>query len=507
MNSAVSSYSGGFDPRRTLGMAALFVGFALYVGLATLATLVYPLALPVFLAPAAVLIVAFAPRGRSVPKTIIMPLLLTAIALMPVWPVFLHLVVGPLPLLTPPRTLLYLVTAIWLYDMTVSPWRRAQFLVALRRRKVLAGCVLALFSLGALSVLFAEGKILAANAYFREFIIFLLPFCVFVTYVRRWRDLRKILIAIAVGATIAGMIAIIEAVTQTLLASVLSPLIMMDAEWLRITQAAKIRDGVFRAQATHTHPLSLGEFLCFAAPLAVAFMVEARKAKRLMWAIALTIIVAAILATNSRAALIALFPGCGFVAIMVLIRTMQSQAKRRLRPAVGLACLGMIAASPVILYGGYSLATGDAGTSAARSSQSRVDQVTQAWPKIMQRPVTGYGSGRSARVVGYYGRSLTLDNYYLSLAVDLGLTGPLLFLAILIAAVQCSLKDASAAPRIMRWALVGLAGAFSAFILSRLILSQIGNLNTIYPVLGALLGASAASQRTVKKTSLTDWRI
>ncbi len=462
-----------------------------YVFVAAAATLIFPFAFAIFIAPFLILILLLAPSGRAAPKRLIMPLVFSAAALMPFWPTYIHVSIGSLPILTPPRVIMYVLTAIWAYDMTVSPWRRAQFLVAVKRRPWLVGLVFGFFFLNAASVPLAEGKVMAAQAFFRQSIILLLPFCVFLTYVRRWRDFRLILILTTLSAVAVSAIALGEAATKTLLASKLSPFIGSDERWLQVVQAVKSRDGVFRAQATHTHPISLGEYLCFCAPLALAFMAEARWRRRWLWAGAFVLIVAGVVATNSRGAMLALVPGLGVMLFICLLRVMRDPARSAFRPAIGLLSLVMVAASPVFLYAAHTLVTGEAGTSAARSSQSRVDQVKMAWPKIEKRPVLGYGTGRAARIVGYVGRNLTLDNYYLTLAVDLGLPGPILFLLLLIALAQRSFGEAAIGAPQMQWVFAGLAAALAAFMLSRLVNSQTLNLNFFFPLVGAFLGASA----------------
>ena len=487
-------YNASERRRRSALYAILaFIAFGFYTAVAAMATLIFPFALPFFLAPAALVIVFLAPQGRAAPKPLVMPLVFIAAALMPIWPTYIHLAIGSLPILTPPRVIFYLLTAIWAYDMITSPLRRGQFLVALKRRPLIAGVAFGFFIVNALSVPLAEGKVLAGQAFFRQAIIWLLPMCVFITYVRRWRDFRRILEALAIGAAFAGAIAMGEAATKTLLAMKLAPFISGNAEWLQIAQNAKIRDGVFRAQATHTHPISLGEFLCFCAPLAGAFALKARALRRWLWIGALALMVGGVVATNSRGAMLALAPGLGVAAVVLCYRLLRDPRREALRPVVGLLSLATVAGSPVFLYGAHAIATGEAGTSAARSTQSRIEQIEMAWPKIKKRPVLGYGTGRSTRVVGFFGHTLTLDNYYLSLTVELGFPGPLVFLSIMIVIAHRSMHESVQGPPDLRWMFVGLAGAMAAFAVSRLIISQTGNLNYFFPLIGAFIGASAGA--------------
>ncbi len=83
-----------------------------------------------------------------------------------------------------------------------------------------------------------------------------------------------------------------------------------------------------------------------------------------------------------------------------------------------------------------------------------------AWPKIVKRPVPGCGTDRSALIVGYYGRALSLDNYYLSLAVDLGIAGPVCFLGIMIVMIRSAHGRARRGPRKGRRLMIGFPGAY-----------------------------------------------
>jgi O-antigen ligase len=478
---------------RTAFAGAVMAAFAVYVAIATMATLFVPPSIIIFLAPFVLIAIAAAPQRRAVPKKIITAVMLGAVALMPVWPTYIHLKFGPMPLLTPPRVLFYFLTAFWLYDMAASPLRRGQFAFAMKRGGWLSISVIGFFALNAISVPIAEGSKFAGIEFFRQVIIWLLPFCACATYVRRWADFKRILAALAVGAAIVGAIAVAEFATSTLLAAKLSPFIMADTEWLRIAQEVKSRDGVFRAQATHTHPISLGEYLSFGAPLALAFAIAARRRRRLIWGAVLLIILCGVAATNSRGAIFSLAVSLGLTGGLFAFQLMRKVHLFRVRPLVGLGSLFLILGSPVILVAAHQTVTGAAGASAARSSQGRIDQIKLAWPKIIKRPVGGHGTGRSARIVGYYGRALSLDNYYLSLAVDLGFPGPISFLGILGLAIASSLKRAKMGPPEMHWALIGFAAALASFGISRMIISQTGNISFLFPVVGAYLGAMAAS--------------
>lgn len=487
--------------RRNLITALSVAGFMIYTGFAIFAGLIFPPIIVVFFVPFVLIAIAFTPRGQSVPQTIIWPLLLAAAAMIPVWPTFVHVKIGPLPILTPPRVIFYILTIFWVMDMLASPLRRGQFRHGLKKSFWLSFFALAFFALNAISVPIAEGTKAAGESFFRMLIILFLPFCIFVTYVRRFWQLKAILSATAIGAAIAGVIAVAEFGTGTLLAAKLGPYFSSDATWLQITQELKSRDGKFRAQATHTHPISLSEYLSFCAPLAIAFMLHAKGMKRFWWLVALGAILAGVVVTNSRGGIVSLSAGMGFISVILIWRIVDRLRGAIIMPLIGLMTVFTVLSAPVAYVAFDKLISGTEGTSAARSSQGRIDQITLAWPKILKRPVGGYGTGRSAAIVGYYGRALSLDNYYLSLTVELGFPGPIGFLLMLLIAIRLCLARAKDdrldfLNNTERWIMIGLAAALASFTVSRMIISQTGNLNFFFPIVAALIGVNAGARKS-----------
>jgi len=377
--------------------------------------------------------------------------------------------------------------------MVFSPMRRAHLVFAFKKAPIVGGLVLFFFFLALASLPMAIGRSLAAPELFRQMIIWFLPFLIAVTYIRRQRDLLLMMKVITLGAGVAGLIAISEAATGQLLASFLSPIIPNDQEWLRVAQEIKIRDGVFRAQATHTHPLSLGEFLAFTAPFAMVFAVNAKTFYgKSFWAGLMLAIVFGALLTSSRGALLGIVVAGGASGLVLGYRFLKTNASYQFRPLAGVISLALIAASPIVFVGGYKMITGAGGASASNSSQARLDQIELAIPKIMKRPIGGYGTGRAARALGYWGRTLTVDNYYLTLALDLGLPGPIIFASILIATGGGALRRSDAGSKEMRLVYVAFFALCAVILISRTITSLTGNLAVFFPIIGAFVGAASS---------------
>lgn len=485
-----------FSLGRAAGATGIALALTLYAALAAAATVIYPPIGAAFLLPPAIAILAVAPAAKAAPRRLAFSLLLIAAFLLPVWPVYLFVKLGPLPILTPPRLVLYAVSAIWAYDMSFSPLRRAQFALAVRKSGALSAIIFFFFVLGLMSLPFAEGRSISIPEFIRQLMIWLVPYCAALTYCRRQQDFILLMKALTLGAFVVAVIAIGEALSRQLLASILSPYIADDAEWLRNVQTEKIRDGVFRAQSTHTHPLSLGEHLALSAPFALAFFLSARRVRgRLLWAAALAVIALAAITTNSRGAMLVMVLSLGSMSALLGYRFLKRAAASQWRPFAGLIVLCCVVVSPVAAVGALAIISGEGGQSAANSTQSRADQMEMAWPKIVKRPVGGYGTGRAARVLGYWGRTLTIDNYYLTLALDLGLPGPLTLLAMMVAWGWTALKRSRASHPSLGVVYVASFAAAASVAISRSITSQTGNIAIIFMILAAFAGASVSFSR------------
>ncbi|WP_306251924.1 O-antigen ligase [Parvularcula sp. IMCC14364] len=398
-----------------------------YIFLATAISIIFPAFLLLAIAPVLPLLMLAASDMKPVPLRFTRRLVYLGALLMPLWPVYLHVKLGPLPIITPTRVLFYSIIAIWLYEMACVPRRRVQFVSAMRRVWPLFLVIALLFAHKFLTVPLAMGKGIAAKEFIRQSMIWLLPFLAVMTYVQRRQVFDRALSLIIFSSTVVALIALVEFVTQTHFAEVIAPL-MGDVEWLRQVLQDKVRDGVFRSQATHTHPLSLGEHLAMIIPFAMYKIYRGGNfGRRLFYGGVLIILVSAVLMSNSRGALIGGMMAFSVTAFLMLTTWLRKPESLPFRPLAGMAIALAILASPIVIGAGYKVVVGDDGTTASASSQARIAQMETAWPKIIKRPLYGYGNGRAARVLGFYGGRLTIDNYYLNLALELGFPGPILF--------------------------------------------------------------------------------
>jgi hypothetical protein len=102
--------------------------------------------------------------------------------------------------------------------------------------------------------------------------------------------------------------------------------------------------------------------------------------------------------------------------------------------------------------------------------------------------VFGYGVGRATRILGYWGKSLTLDNYYLTLALDMGLAAPIVFVAMIAAIGRSAWRLSLKGRRRDQLLFAGFVAFAASFLLCRMILSLTGNLALVFMLLAAFMG-------------------
>lgn len=254
----------------------------------------------------------------------------------------------------------------------------------------------------------------------------------------------------------------------------------------------KFRDGGYRVTTIYTTSLSFAEFLALASPFFLHNLMRARQVHlMLFWAAANLLVAFTILKTGARLGIVGMFTADTIYLLIWSLRRWRTAPKSDLiGPAVSLA---FPAAAALFLV---SMFTVDAvryrtiaGSSTGFSDDARWTQFEMAIPAIMRNPF-GYGLGSSGDVIGFRtpGGQLTVDSYVLTLLVDLGIVGLLLYAAMLFVTMWrmgeislASTDDDAMLP-------AAVLGAIGSWATTKLVLSQGDN----DPLLFVLLGYATA---------------
>lgn len=218
------------------------------------------------------------------------------------------------------------------------------------------------------------------------------------------------------------------------------------ADALKTIMFEKIRDGNYRAQSTFDHPIVFAQFIAAVIPLAayIAFF-ERHWIWRLIGFLVVPIGLLAIVKSGSRAGLFSLAVALGFVGVFGWLRSITSNGLRRV---IALATLPMLLIGLAVGYFVAQELVLGRSSSEAGSSIVRLKMFWDSVTALYESPLWGFGHGMAlfkAGVISGHTGVATLDSLFLTIALDSGYVGFLLFVAIIF---LFSIKSALTAVRL-----------------------------------------------------------
>ncbi|MDB5424548.1 MAG: hypothetical protein JWQ29_1964 [Phenylobacterium sp.] len=262
--------------------------------------------------------------------------------------------------------------------------------------------------------------------------------------------------------------------------------------------ARRAATGVYRVQSTATGPLGLAELLGLTAPFALHFAISRYPIYlRLLAVASLPLIVFVILVTDSRLGVVSCL-----VALVLYLLFWAILRWRRIKdsvfaPAIVFAypaffCV-MVAATFTI--GKLRAKVWGNGAQDA-STESRKLQWAMGIPKFISHPF-GHGMGRAGAKLGFVSPSGvgTIDSYYLSMLLDIGILGFIVYFFIFIRGAWTGARAviaAEAGHEILL--LVPLSVCLTNFVIVKSVFSQDGNHPVVFMMLGAIMALTYRSK-------------
>ncbi|MFL5296747.1 MAG: O-antigen ligase family protein [Phenylobacterium sp.] len=423
----------------------------LVIGIAALAALIclpygfyYALLTPWLLVPLVVPILMLAavtiwalPDLSSFPDRTMECMLFVLFAALVAWPNYLALTFPGLPWITVTRLVGTPMVVLLLISFSGSAAFRTELSAVLKNSPAVWRCVAIFTILQGVSIVFAAQVGVAISQFVVHITNETAAFFLCAYLFRRpgraelWGSLFWLF------AIFAGLIGIEEFRLEKVIwaGHVPSFLLPRDEVVAHILQGStRATTGDYRAQSVYSTSLGLSEMMALAIPFPLHFMMQPRYNVfvRLAGAASIPFMVIVILDSGSRLGLLGFFLGT------MLYLAVWAFRMRRKNPS-SLVATAVIVAYPV-LFSAFIVASLTIGRIKARvwgmgqyddSNQARIDQWNLGIPKILTHPL-GYGPGQGAPALGYHnlGGTLTIDSYYLSVAMDYGLVGLVAFIAV-----------------------------------------------------------------------------
>jgi hypothetical protein len=262
---------------------------------------------------------------------------------------------------------------------------------------------------------------------------------------------------------------------------------------------ARAATGIYRVQATSTTSLGLAEILGLSMPFAMHLMFERYPfVLRVAAAIYIPFSTYTILLTDSRLGLVAALASVLFYLLIWAMLRWRQERSSVFGPAIVLTYpaifVGFVAAT-FFIKRLHNEIWGNGSQNA--SNESRIDQWMMAIPKVAKNPL-GYGIGRGADVLGFtnLAGTLTIDSYYISVLLELGVLGFLLYYGLIIRGIFLASKTVigSRVEQELRL-LLPFAVSLIGFIIVKSVFSQDANHPVVFMMLGAVVALTYRARR------------
>ena len=454
-----------------------------------------PYLIPQFAAPvlilAAVTIWAL-PDLRTAPTRSMEFLFFAFLYLDILWPGYLAIVLPGLPWITPIRLAGFPLTLLLLVCVSVSKDFRAQTAQTIKAIPYLWQLTLAFSVIGFLSIGWSKGPMTSLNKFFDSQVNWTVIFFASCYIFRRKGVVERWAAILWVTSVVLALIGLVEAKEEHVpwLGHIPS-FIKADDEYVQhvLNGARRLGSEKYRVQGTRSTSLGMAEFWALTTPFLMYYMAGAYKVwVKLAAGVSLALTVYCIYLTDARLGMV------GFL-ISVLLFVLTWGILRWRRERGDLLGAAVVLAYPAIflIFMGATFFVGRlkrmvwGGSHNTYSDHARIDQINMGLPKLAHRP-WGYGVGQGGEELGYHnlGGTLTIDTYYLLVALDYGIIGFFVYYATLLlvigqAALQGLIRPAKERERAF---LIPVAISLTAFFVIKSIYSGIENHSIVYMMMG-----------------------
>jgi hypothetical protein len=193
---------------------------------------------------------------------------------------------------------------------------------------------------------------------------------------------------------------------------------------------AKMRDGMYRAQSVFSNPIVFAQIVSACLPMMIYGLIAFKgKTWKIFSVLSLLVGVIAILCSGARSGLVASIIGSLLIGLFFFVRSVRSGYLSKVLSILSIPVMAMAVGISFIfvqslLYGQSRLET--------NSGSVRLIMLNNAISALGDSPIFGYGDGMAPMIAGLVSTSgiMTIDSYFLSVAVDGGYLSLALFLLI-----------------------------------------------------------------------------
>lgn len=436
------------------------------------------------------------PHQRRAPTLLIEMLFASFFVAMIIWPNYLAISLPGMPWITLLRLIGFPMAVALLISLSISPPFRKRVSESVQGIRLLWYFFLGFICVQVMTTIISDSIPISTQILFNQSINWI---SVFVIASVLFRDIRYVERYWALLCWLAVPTVIITALQSrgehTMWAAHIPALLRVPDESVQITLAPHFRPGtnVYRAPGTFSTPLALAEYLALLTPLFLhfGFWSKNRAAQIASFAM-IPMLFIAIRMTDCRLGV------AGMLVAILLYGVVWSIVRWRSHPGSLLAA-ATVYAYPIIFLAGVASVFAShrlnmmvfGSEAQASSTDARKIQLSMAMGQLAKAP-WGHGAGQSGNAMGFSeGSFITIDNYFIGIALDYGILGIIFWYGIfIIAMIEAGRYSISSryAGRIEARLLAPLGVTMAAFLVIKWVHGQDDN----HPILFMMLGMVAA---------------
>ncbi|MBT3760750.1 MAG: O-antigen ligase family protein [Candidatus Marinimicrobia bacterium] len=324
----------------------------------------------------------------------------------------------------------------FLFIIFVADARKRLILLIYNNRKVIMLTIL-YFSINFVSVLISPEFRMSLFASLNDFIYHLFLMIIALSIFNKPAQFKRIFIVLLSSGIFVSILGFLEYIKGS---NLFIGLIPVSTEFIEQALSSKSRE-YYRVQSTFGNPLGFAQYLILILPISFyALRKYQSNFIKILGYLFLFIGSINILLTRARSPIIVILVIVSIIIYkkyMKNINKIMSLAKAKLYVSILPVIISALIFSLILIFsmfkGRSDLETG--------SNMVRVLQLQKGIPKIIESPLIGYGKGMAPEIIKvgrYSSNRYTVDNYYLSVAVDTGLPSLIIFILIFIIFIRKS---------------------------------------------------------------------
>lgn len=420
------------------------------------------------------------------------------------WPHYIAFVLPGIGYVTPTRLVLLLICPLALWFFATSARARGTIAAGLNAGPFAKWAFIAMVTLHAL---IAAATNTFSSFWFIAQFNFHLMFIIAIFAFSYQGVLRQVLMAIVAGIFVVNISTALEYMYEyKFWMDWVPPFLRGDPELWNKVYAFGARAGTdqYRGSGTLLTSVTVGEFIAITAPF-VVFLAADRTSRwsRLLVIPVVIAITAGTIAAGSRTAFAGMLAGLGLYATLWTAR--RYIRSRRTNELLGPAAVwaypvvGLLTVLAVLFVGRVRrLVLG--GGEHQNSDNAREEQWRRTFDLAERNPF-GYGHQRAGELIGFKnpGRdNYTVDGYYMSLLVDQGVIGFLLFILFFAGCAWVAGRMYLRASTPEEEAGAAIAASLLAYLVAKAVLSQMENMYFAFAIAGAALALAARQNARIR---------